>query len=63
MTLKDEYISKIDAVLAAGDAQEMSALVEETVSVFASADSHIKSGLDRYKMRAVPLSSSPTISS
>ena len=53
MTLKDEYIGKIDAALATGDAREMGELVKETVSVFANADSHIKAGLDRYRNRVI----------
>ena len=53
MAMKDEYISKINEVLTADDAREMGELVKETVSVFASADPHIKAGLDRYRSRAV----------
>ena len=53
MAMKDEYISKINEALTADDAREMGELVKETVSVFASADPHIKAGLDRYRSRAV----------
>ena len=55
----DEYIVRIDATLAAGNRLMMGKLVEETVSVFANSDSNIKIGLDRYKARAMSLSSEP----
>ena len=59
MPVVDEYIVRIDAALAAGNRLMMGKLVEETVSVFANSDSNIKIGLDRYKARAMSLSSEP----
>lgn len=52
MALTDKFVGRIDEALAVGDVWEMGELVKEIVAVFASADQHIKVGLDRYKNRA-----------
>ncbi len=53
MSLKDDYIAKINAVLDDYDEQDANDLVGEIISVFAGEDDHIKSGLYRYKARAI----------
>ena len=51
--MTDDYIAKIDSVLKAVEMDGLGDLVEEIAAVFASADPHIRTGLDRYKARAI----------
>lgn len=59
MSLKYDYIAKIDAVLDDYDEQAADDLVGEIISVFAGEDEHIKSGLYRYKAWAIAPGSKP----
>ena len=53
MTQADNYIARIDEALCAYDDRSAGDLVKEIVAVFPGADPKIKSGLDRYKGKAI----------